>query len=398
MTHEDSLKKKLGESAFEEKVAKTQARFSGLLTREGSIKLLALDHGLEQEKKISPVPVKLSQLKDFEGEFVTVIARVKKIFCSREFERDGRAGRVCNVLLGDETGEATIVLWNSDADFAERKLERNSCVKAENVSVKNGELQTSLYASLSLSTASEGLPDYSVQPAKLSAAAEGGDFYARVVGKSALREFERDGRKGMVLNLTVEDDSGSRTLVCWNRNAQVADCLDEGDVVKAEGVTLKNGELQASWMTHLIAHAKNHSLPELEFQPFSSISSGESAFVQATLARFFEARVSRKCVSCGAQVGESKEKCDCGGSVREVLLVTAQGADSTDPKQSARMVFFGEQAREILGLKRTLLSPELVFDLKREFLEGKTLKIKVLAKKRNDGTLELVVKQIRSHL
>ncbi len=83
--------------------------------------------------------------------------------------------------------------------------------------------------------------------------------------------------------------------------------------------------------------------------------------------------------------------------MRETFFITAQAADAHDETQKLRLVFFEDQARELIGLKRTLVSPQTIFGLKREFLEGKILKLKALAQQRNGGALELVVKQIRSH-
>ncbi|MFH1056642.1 MAG: hypothetical protein V1717_02495, partial [Candidatus Micrarchaeota archaeon] len=363
-SEEELLKQKLGPAKLEERISALQKRFSGLLTREGALKLMAHDEGLAFKKK----PLVLKKLADAvlqEQTSVSVIVRVKQVFCAREFEREGRTGRVCNVLVGDETGEAKLVLWNDDVDFAERKLERNSCIKAENVLVKNGELQSNLFSEIALESPPLGLPDFSKPVKKLSQVEEGDDFFARVVAKGKLTEFDRNGEKRLVLNLTVGDDETQKTLVCWNRNARLAGFLKEGDVLKAEGISVKNGELHASWQTHLILHAKNHSLKELEFKPFAQLQENETAFVQFKLDKLFEARVSRKCGSCASQVPPDSEKCGCGGVANEVFFVTAQVSDSSS---SARCVFFGEQARELLGLKKTLVSPQTIFALEREFL------------------------------
>ncbi len=397
MDEEGLLKERLGTEGLEQKIGEKQKAFSGLLTREGSLKLIAFDEGVAKQTPKQTKTVKLSQALSQSDSLASVIVRVKQVYCAREFEREGRKGSVCNVIVGDETGEAKLVLWNSDVDFAERKLERNACVKVDGAVVKNGELHLNLFSSLSIETPSLAMPDFSIVPKKLSDAGEGDDFYARVATKGSLREFEKNGSSGMVLNLVVEDEISQKTLVCWGRNAQIANFLKEGDVVKVECASVKNGELHASWFTHLIPHAKNHNLKELEFKPFSSLASNETAFVQIVVQKLFEARVSRKCASCGGVVDRGKEKCDCGGGVREIFFITGEASDALSEGQNARVVFFEEQAKELIGLKRTLVSPQTIFELKRDFVQGKTLKLKALAKQRNDGALELVVKQIRSH-
>ncbi len=47
---------------------------------------------------------------------VEVIGRVRQIYETREFNKEGRTGKVGNFLLGDETGIIKVVLWNSQAD------------------------------------------------------------------------------------------------------------------------------------------------------------------------------------------------------------------------------------------------------------------------------------------
>lgn len=399
---EKTLREKLGDSVLDSRLSEKQKRFSGLLTREGALKLLALEEKLVLHESPKKAWLKLSQIPLLEGENYSGVVGVKQVFCASVFEREGRSGKVTRVLISDDSGEATLVLWNKDSDFAERKLERNSLISIEGGTVKNGEIHSSLFTELVLlEKQPEGmvLPDFSKKPVSLEDAKDGDDFYCRISQKGVLREFQKkEGNgSGKVLSLVVEGNQTKKTLVCWSRNAEIASFLKEGDVLKVEGVIAKNGELQASWSTHLIAHAKNHSLKEIEFKPFLALSAGEQGFVQIVLQKLFEARTSRKCVSCGAQVGEDSEACSCGGSVKRVFFITAQAADALDETQSVRCVFFGEQAKELLGMKKTMVSPETVFFLKRDFLEGKKLKLKVLPKQRNDGALELVVRQIRSN-
>ena len=390
---ESQLKEKLG-AGLEEKLAEKQKKFAGLLTREGALKLIALEHGFSSSVSAKDSFSKLAELKDFQGDTFSVMAAVKQVFCASEFETEKKSGRVSRVSIADETGEATLVLWDKDSDFAERKLERNCVLAVKNASVKNGELQSSLFTEISHLDERKGLPDFSKPLSSLDKAKDGDDFHCRVAETGAVKEFERNGRKGKVLNLIVEDGAVKRTLVCWGRNAEIASRLKEGDVIKVESVVEKNGELQASWTTHLLAHAKNHSLREIEFKNFSSIAPGEQAFSVITLDKLFDARVSRKCVSCGLAIEKEVEKCSCGGAPREVFFISVEAEDSSGGR--ARLVFFGEQAVELLGMKKTVLDKELVFQLKRDFLQGREFKLKVLAKAGRDGAVEFVAKQIRS--
>src|SRR3989338_2896385 len=286
---EDFLHDKIKGKELEDKVSEKQKKFSGLLTREGALKLIAIDEGFAAKPFNQTVFLKISEAKQ-QQEFASFVARVKQINCALEFEREGRKGKVCNIIIADESGEAILVLWNDDVDFAERKIERNSCIRIENALVKNGEFHSNLYTGISLEqNPIAGLPDFSKPKIALSNIKEGDDFFARIAMKGKLTEFERDGEKRFVINLTVEDERGSKTLVCWNRNAVSANFLKEGDVLKVESVQVKNGELHASRQTHLVLHAKNHSLKELAFKPLAQLEEGV-VFVNVVLEKLFEAR------------------------------------------------------------------------------------------------------------
>jgi ssDNA-binding replication factor A large subunit len=59
----------------------------------------------------------------------------------------------------------------------------------------------------------------------------------------ALKEFERNGRKGSVVNALVSDGSGSAMLVLWDREAQKAHAggLEKGDRLRIHGAAVKAG-------------------------------------------------------------------------------------------------------------------------------------------------------------
>ncbi|MEM3126486.1 MAG: OB-fold nucleic acid binding domain-containing protein [Candidatus Woesearchaeota archaeon] len=59
----------------------------------------------------------------------------------REFNKEGKSGRVCNAKIKDETGEVSLTLWNDDCD----KVNLGDKVQIKNgfVSEWQGELQLS---------------------------------------------------------------------------------------------------------------------------------------------------------------------------------------------------------------------------------------------------------------
>jgi len=62
-------------------------------------------------------------------------------------------------------------------------------------------------------------------------------FYAKIIGFSGVKEFERtDGKKGLIARLTVADDTGQVDLVFWDEQAAaLEETFEIGDVVEIIG-------------------------------------------------------------------------------------------------------------------------------------------------------------------
>ena len=72
---------------------------------------------------------------------VNLVLKITDKADSREFEKFGNKGKVCNAKAKDDSGEITLTLWNDDVD----KVNIGDTVKIENgwVSEWQGELQLS---------------------------------------------------------------------------------------------------------------------------------------------------------------------------------------------------------------------------------------------------------------
>lgn len=87
---------------------------SGLVSSEGAAYIVGRELGvslLKEAKRQLKIKNIVSGLRS-----VDLVARVVKIFEPREFEREGKKGRVVNILLGDETGVVRLSLWNEEIE------------------------------------------------------------------------------------------------------------------------------------------------------------------------------------------------------------------------------------------------------------------------------------------
>ena len=102
------------EEAINDMISKKIKQLSGLITREGAARIVANELGVKLIEKISgKLKIKniLSGMRDVE-----VVGIVKQNFGVRDFSSSGRSGKVASLIIADETGSIRVVLWNDIAD------------------------------------------------------------------------------------------------------------------------------------------------------------------------------------------------------------------------------------------------------------------------------------------
>jgi len=407
MAAEELSKKILGKTGkssewLSSEINARQTRFSGLLTEEGALELVAREHGVPSESVAQAFrPVSLSQLS--QGDTASALVRALQIFAPKTFKKNERSGKVCNVFIADETARGTLVLWNDDVDLVEKgKIKRNDLLRIANATVKSIqplELHSSLLTEIVVSNENSLIPENKV-PLKHIAELKDGDndfdFFAKIANAGELREFSRQDKKSFVLNLDVADETASVRLVLWDRNAELGARLKDGDVLKVEGAYFKNGEIHCGWQGRVF-HVEGHALQSLSRQtqetPLEKLEENREATVSATLSKVFDAKSFFKCKSCGSRVeGEKCASCD-SSEKREVVFASTE---LTQGDYSVRCVFFGNDAKKLLGVRGDT-DVATAFELKRDYLTGKKIVLTVLPKSNAySGKLECTCKKIVS--
>ncbi len=105
-------------------IAEKQEELSGLVSEEGAAYIVARELGvnlLKETKRQLKIKNLVPGLRSVE-----LVARVVRIQEPREFERNGKQGKVVNIVLGDETGTVRLSLWNDECEIAERINEGGS--------------------------------------------------------------------------------------------------------------------------------------------------------------------------------------------------------------------------------------------------------------------------------
>ena len=115
-----------------EKVKNKHEELSGLVSMEGAAHLVARDLGVsilvpdKRELKIKDIVNRMRK--------INIKGRIIQVSDTREFERkDGKKGRVCNLIITDGTGEVRIPLWDKQVNMLdEGKLNEGNVIQIKN--------------------------------------------------------------------------------------------------------------------------------------------------------------------------------------------------------------------------------------------------------------------------
>ncbi|KAF5086502.1 OB-fold nucleic acid binding domain-containing protein [Methanobacterium aggregans] len=220
----------------------------------------------EENKALSDSePKKISQLISGQDN-VCVIGRIMHVSNVKKFtSRKGKAGKLANIIIADETGEIRVVLWTENVKFLE-KVQEGDVVKLNRVEVKQGfrndEIQTSMNSKLEKipDEGFEAFPKYDKSITNLADVK--GDktvnVIARIIRVPRINTFDRNGKEGKVLSLEIQDNTGQMPLTLWNKDTDLVEelKLKEGDSIKVLGAQsrVRNGEisLSHSWLGRII--------------------------------------------------------------------------------------------------------------------------------------------------
>ncbi len=125
----------LTKEEVKKKISEKQDELSGLVSEEGAAYIVAREFGinlLKETKRQLKIKNLLSGLRS-----VDLVGRIIRVFEPLEFERNGKKGKVANVLIADETGMVRLSLWDEEVNMIkEGDLQENDTVRITNGYVK----------------------------------------------------------------------------------------------------------------------------------------------------------------------------------------------------------------------------------------------------------------------
>ena len=133
---------------IERKVEAKRAKLSGLVSKEGAAQIVAAELGINFDQERMQISQLVQGMKR-----ANIVGKIIDISPVRSFNKNGREGKVCNLLVADESGNVKAVLWDTNhiALFENVKMKKGDVVEISYGSVRNGELHLSSFSDIKIS-------------------------------------------------------------------------------------------------------------------------------------------------------------------------------------------------------------------------------------------------------
>ncbi|MFH1587019.1 MAG: hypothetical protein ABID38_04135 [Candidatus Diapherotrites archaeon] len=408
--------------SVEKKISDKMEKFSGLLSEQGAAFMVAKEMGVELSGGGSK-RIKISDLKEgMNG--ISLSVRAKQIFQPKGFEKGGKSGKLCSLIIDDDSGEMRLTIWNDDVDkLNDLKIERGSIIMLKGCYTKsfNDKLQMNLGKGGQLLLDEKQkleLPEAESKTLNLNELVAGFgdvDVFARIAAIFEAREFSSEKGSGKVGNFLLADEKGRCRAAAWNEMVDVLKELSVGDLVKVEGAYTKEGlqgvELNLGWKARILKNPKREmpALAELsaenaEEKKINQIVGNEMVKITGKIGEIRPGKlhylVCEKCGKSVSQIGENYicEKCGEVKNPKKKALVKVEIEDDT---ASIGVVGFGGDGEKLLGLDnnefRDLLERKNPEDIVEELLpklKEKEITIVGRVKKNMFGDDEIVVSRV----
>lgn len=208
---------------------------------------------IEKEVNVNIKPHKINEIKaGMNG--LNILGKVLDLGKVRTFSRkDGTAGKVTNITIGDDTGKIRVTLWDAKAENPGIKVgeivEVMNAYARENTFSNSTELQFGSGGGIAKSSAQVNYnePLTPIADIGINAAYS---VAGHVSGIDDIREFDRpDGTKSKVSNIYISDNTGRIKVALWAEHAGLINEIDIGSeicIVDAFAKSGRNEEVELS--------------------------------------------------------------------------------------------------------------------------------------------------------
>lgn len=150
----DRILKKISESAniakeeIERKIEAKRAKLSGLISKEGASQIVAAELGVSFDNEKLKINELLPGMRK-----VSLVGKVINIFPVREFEKNGKKGKVVNMIIADETSNIKLVLWDTNhiGLIETGKISIGGVIEISNATMRENEIHLGSFSEFRLS-------------------------------------------------------------------------------------------------------------------------------------------------------------------------------------------------------------------------------------------------------
>jgi replication factor A1 len=251
------LQKKLGktEADIRQMVEERRKQLDFLISEEGAVQIIASESGISHNPEM-----KVSRLgKEMSG--IEIFLKISEVNEKREFEKNGKKGRVRNFTAEDETGKIRLSLWDEMADL---EIKQGDIVKITGgYTSPNLELRAGKRAKIDInpSDAPEELEKISSpEKQEISGIKDGDDVRIRgVLTKVFDRSpfFSSPQGKQLMLSATIDDGTAAIRAVFFRKAVEAVVGMTREEALEKEGEVLKRAKLFTPfWFTGKVKHSK----------------------------------------------------------------------------------------------------------------------------------------------
>ncbi|MEK6958440.1 MAG: hypothetical protein AABW59_00165 [archaeon] len=363
------IAEKMGKSVEEvqELIHAKIQKFSGLLTEQGAVYMLQKEVGMKQE---ALEQVEIGKLQEgMKG--VEVKGIVGAVFPLKEFEKNGKKGKLKSFVLSDGTGEVRVTLWNDQVDKYDITTGSEICLNNILASKYNDKMQVTLGFN-GVATILNKKEESFTTLSELKAGMGSVNVVGRIMRKFPCKDFETSDRKGKVCSFQFGDETALLRASAWNDKASELAGYNEGDAVEIKNAYTKEGkfgvELHLGYTAHLTTTQKK--VPDLMEilkesvveKKLNSLMDNENVIISGKITNIVPGNFNYLiCEKCGKKLSKS----DLGGLICEACgevkgkknpVVSATVEDDTGRIQ---VTFFGKNALDIFGWSEEEFNKEL---------------------------------------
>lgn len=139
----------LSSDEIDRRVEAKRAKLSGLISKEGALQVIAAELNINFENQ----PIKIVQIVPGMRK-INIFGKIINLFPIKEYNKNGKSGRIGSFVLADDTSNIRTVLWDENHIdlIANGKIYNEAIVEISNATIRNGELHLTSFSEIKTSS------------------------------------------------------------------------------------------------------------------------------------------------------------------------------------------------------------------------------------------------------